>query len=79
MDEWNRLSRHLISANTVDSLKRRLGRCSDKVWRWWDGKGGGGGQHGCLTPLFSAMQEDVPCVRGIYAIERINPVGTLRA
>ncbi len=37
MDEWNRLSIHVVSANTMDSFKRRLGISS------WIGKTDGDG------------------------------------
>ena len=34
VDEWNRLSRHVVSANTIDCFKNRLDRFMDNDDRW---------------------------------------------
>ncbi len=34
VDEWNRLSSHVVSANTMDSFKRRLDKFMDGEDRW---------------------------------------------
>ncbi len=36
VDEWNRLSSHVVSANSIDTFKKRLDRFmdGDGRWRW---------------------------------------------
>ncbi len=34
VDEWNRLSSHVVSANTIDTFKKRLDRFIDGERRW---------------------------------------------
>ncbi len=36
VDEWNRLSSHVVSTNTIDTFKRRLDKFMDREdRRWW--------------------------------------------
>ncbi len=34
VDEWNILSSHVVSANTIDTFKERLGKFMDGEGRW---------------------------------------------
>ncbi len=34
VDEWSRLSSHVVSANTIDTLKKRLDKFMDGEDRW---------------------------------------------
>ncbi len=34
VDEWNSLSSHVVSANTIDTFKKRLDRFMDGEGRW---------------------------------------------
>ena len=34
VDEWNRLSSHVVSANTIDTFKKRLDKFMDGEGRW---------------------------------------------
>ena len=34
VDEWNRLSSHVVSANTIDTFKKRLHKFMDGESRW---------------------------------------------
>ena len=34
VDEWNRLSNHIVGADTMESFKRRLDKCLDEDNRW---------------------------------------------
>ncbi len=34
VDEWNRLSSHVVSANTIDTFKKRLDKFMDGEDRW---------------------------------------------
>ena len=47
VNDWNRLGRHIVNAESIDSFKRRLDQSMDRDDRW-DGKvldySKGGGQ-----------------------------------
>ena len=34
VDEWNRLSNHIISGKTLEGFKRRIDKCIDEDDRW---------------------------------------------
>ena len=34
VNDWNRLSRHVVSAETIGSFKKRLDECMDRDDRW---------------------------------------------
>ena len=35
VNQWNRLGRHVVSAETVGSFKKRLDECMDREDRWF--------------------------------------------